>query len=315
VEEVRDALRRYAPRLADAPIEFLGEGWAMWAYRAGDYVLRLPMRETAAVKLSRNHDLLRELAQSVSVRIAAPEVYAEDGPQGLPFTAHRFIPGVSLIEAASLLPASARGGKPAVRPAPTFGDELGIFLRQLHGFPVERAVALGGRVEDGAALRADRIAFYEDIVRRVFPLVSCEARSYTKARFEAYLNDAANFVFEPRLIHSDLDRQNIIIDAATGSLTGVIDFDNVRVGKPAIDLWLALVDFEKLGIDDQLSAFLEAYGDPGLDLERARVEADFVQFLWPFHDITFGLWTENQDLVEDGIRALNESLPRDLRCP
>jgi aminoglycoside phosphotransferase (APT) family kinase protein len=188
-------------------------------------------------------------------------------------------------------------------------------MRQFHSFPIERATASGVPVEDGAALRISRTEFYENIVRHVFPLISCEARTHTEARFEAYLNDLANFDFQPRLVHNDLDRQNVIIDGETGHLTGIIDFDNVSVGKPAIDLWLPLLDFEKLGIADQLPAFLDAYADPELDLERARTEVEFIQFLWPFHDITFGLWTENRDLVQDGILALNASLPRDIACP
>ena len=43
--EIREALRQYAPQLADEPIEFLSEGWEFWAFTAGDHVLRLPMRD------------------------------------------------------------------------------------------------------------------------------------------------------------------------------------------------------------------------------------------------------------------------------
>ena len=44
-EEIRRALRRYAPYLAEEPVEFLSEGWEFWAFTAGDYVLRFPQPE------------------------------------------------------------------------------------------------------------------------------------------------------------------------------------------------------------------------------------------------------------------------------
>jgi len=313
--EIRAALRRCAPELADELLNDLGEGWAFWAVRAGDYVLRFPQRERVISELDLNRKLLPSLAEHISLQLPVPKIYCDTGPNDAPFTGHRVIPGVSLITATAFLAASGRDQVTSPQPSPAFGRELGTFLRELHSFPTDRAVALGVPVLDGSAFRTQRAGFYEEIVRGIFPLISCEARAYTEARFEAYLNDAANFVFEPRLVHGDLDRQNVIIDTQTGQLTGVIDFgDGVAVSKPAVDLWLPLLDFEKLGIADQLPDFLEAYGDSHLDVERAHIEAEFIQFTWPFHDIQFGLWTENADLVQEGIVALYERVPRDLRC-
>jgi aminoglycoside 2''-phosphotransferase len=165
---------------------------------------------------------------------------------------------------------------------------------------------------DGPAQRASVIELYEDVVRRVFPLLSCEARTHTEQRFETFINEPANFDFEPRLIHHDLDRQNLLIDPETGDLSGVIDWEGSRVGDPAIDLWFPLIDFEQLGIGDQLPAFLDSYVP--FDREHAQSVVDFVHFLWPFHDILYGLGIEDETFVEGGIRDINASLPADLTC-
>jgi aminoglycoside 2''-phosphotransferase len=311
-EQIRAALRRYAPHLADEPIAFLGEGWAVWTFRAGDYVLRFPKRPRAAAELDGNRRLVTELRLHISTPISVPEIDGEHGPNGAAFAGHRFVPGVSLITAAQLLPASARGGAPEIRLAPTLGREIGVFLRELQSFPADRALQLGAPLKDGPAQRADTLDLYESVIRHTFPLISCEARTYAEQRFEAFLNEPANFQFEPSLIHHDLDRQNLLIDPETGSLSGVIDWEGARVGNPAIDLWLPLIDFAQLGIADQLQDFFDAYGS--FDRDRAQIQVEFTDFLWPFHDILYGLSIGEDGFVEGGIRELNSALPDDLRC-
>ncbi len=310
-DDIRAALQVCAPQLAEEPIEFLAEGWSLWAFRAGDFVLRFPKREHDAAQFQQDRSLLPELAPHITTHLPAPEVYGESGPNGAPFAGHRFVAGISITEAVQ-----RAGLEHESRPrlASTFAAEIGVFLRELHSFPSQRALDLGVPLEDGPTAHHERIEFYEDAIRRVFPLISCEARAYSESRFETFINEPRNFDFEPCLIHHDLDRQNTLIDATTGSLAGVIDWGDAVVGNPAIDLWLPLVDFTALGIGDQTPACLDAYGIDRLDRQRVQTQVDFTQFLWPFHDMLYGLNIEDADLVEVGIRALNDSLPSGLRC-
>jgi aminoglycoside 2''-phosphotransferase len=310
VEEVRAALGRCAPQLADESIEFMAEGWEFWAFRAGDYVLRLPKTDTlwgsgekVAVleRLLTEQRLQRELAPALPLPIPVPEVVCNAGPNGQAFSAHRMVPGISITRLERPL-------------SDDFGATLGRFLRALHNFPVERAAALGIRVLDGPASRRARGELYERIIRRAFPLLSCEARAYTEQRFEGYLNDAANFEFEPRLIHHDIDRQNVLADPETGVITGVIDFGDAQGGNPAVDLWMPLINFAERGLGHQLGPFLDAYGISDSELARARVEVEFVDFLWSFYDILHGLDVGNEEFVAEGIESLNKALPRDFSC-
>lgn len=310
-DEIREALARYAPRLADAPLSALGEGWTSWAFMIGEYVLRIAKTE-GAVATRQECELLPELAKHLSTPIPVPEIFGEVGTEHAAFALHRFIPGTPLISSAQLLSATVRGGGSESRLAPDFGHKVGVFLRDLHSFPVERALELGVELIDGECARARRGEFYERVIREAFPLISCEARTYTAQRFEAFLSDPANFDFTPRLIHRDLDRQNILIDDS-GNLAGVIDFGDAVVSDPVEDLWLPFIDFAQLGIRDQLKPCLEAYGQE-IDLERTRIKVEFFHFLWPFHDISYGLRIGEPSFVEDGIKTLNASLPRDLRC-
>ena len=308
-QQIRRALREYAPQVADAPIAFLAEGWEFWAFTAGEYVLRFPKDESGLTWLLGTKDnfqtlrleqaLLPELSSRVSTRVPKVEFVGEHGPNGAPFAAHRILPGEVLIT-------SGR------RPSANFGKDIGRFINELHSFPVRRAIELGVPLLEGAALREQRAAHYEDVIRRLFPLVSCEARTQIEAVYEANLNNVANFEFEPCLVHQDLDC-NTLIDAA-GDLCGVIDFGDAVVSNPALDFWLPLFGFGRLGLEDQLGACLQAAGVDERRLQAMRPEVEFLDFRFPLLDILHGVDISDDTFVEEGIRALNASLPSNIRC-
>ncbi len=166
---------------------------------------------------------------------------------------------------------------------------------------------------DGAAVREQRGRHYEQVIRRVFPLVSCEARTYIESGFEAYLNEPAHFQFEPSLVHQDLD-MNCLIDSQTGELSGVIDFGGTIVSNPALDLWLPLYGFARVDIEDQLPACLEAAGIDDEWLARMRPEVDFIDLNFPLTDILSGLDRDDLVQIEEGILALNEKVPFGIQC-
>lgn len=296
-EQIRFALRQYAASLADEPIEFFAEGWEFWAFTAGDYVLRFPKSELSIRSLRLDRDLIPALA--LSTPVPQIEIWGDEGPNRAPFAGHVRLPG--------------RPVWPDGKPGLGFGRQLGLLMRQLHTFPVDRAISLGVRLVDGPALRAERGQDYERVIRRVFPLVSCEARTRIEQVYETYLNDDACFDFEPRLTHQDLDG-NTLIDETTGEITGIIDFGSAVVSSLAIDYWLPLFGFDRLGIGDQTNDCLTATGIGAESLAKMRPEVEFIEFRYPLMDIEHGLDTGEDGFVEGGIRALNASLPGDLVC-
>jgi aminoglycoside 2''-phosphotransferase len=296
--EVEALAREIAHSPGAIEVTRLGEGWNFWAYRAGDLVLRFPKGGDYTMGLAVEAKLLHELAPTLSLPISVIELH-EDGPHGLPFTSHQLVPGVPLRE----LRRAA---------APGFGAKLGRFLREMHSFSIDRASALGFEVVDGARARAKRYEWYETLVRKVFPLLSCETRSYAESRLNAYLNDPANFQFEPHVTHGDIDQRNVLADPATGELTGVIDFGDVRVDDDAGDYtWALLGGFAELGIEDQIPDLLR---EAGITESEIRQRCEFFHFCWPLHEILHGLSVGDQDFTQEGIRSLNAAVPHGIRC-
>ena len=294
VEAIRASLADCRPDLAAAPISYLAEGWDFWAFRAGDHVLRFPRRDNGVEALSLERRLLPSLAPTLPLTVPVPDLFFEKGPNDQPFIGHRFVAGVPFRELEHL-------------PAAGCGETFGRFLRALHAFPVEKAAGLGVSVHDGPGLRRHRVAFYEDVIRQVFPLISCEARTFTERVSEAYLNGPVNFVFKPCLIHHDLDApDHILFDANSGMLAGIIDFGDAAIGNPAIDFWTPLYELTPMGMADQLPDLLAAYGATAEAFERMRPELQFLRFRWPLMGILRGLELGDEIMVEEEIQALTQ---------
>lgn len=298
-EEVRSVLQS-AGFDDSADIAFLADGWEQWAFRAGELVVRLPKDRTDPEiidKLRRESLVSRTIAPHLPLPISVPHVHERAG--GGVFSTHRLVPGVALRD---LTRPAARG----------FGASLGRFLRSLHAVPVRDLAAAGVEVVDGPRERERLIDRYERVVRRVFPLLGCEARTHVERVFEAMINDPVCFDYEPALIHNDIDHRNALGDPGTGALTGIIDFGDAEIGNPALDYVPAVNGmFWGLGIEDQLP---ELFREGGFDPARLGALPAWTEAWWCLNDILHGLETNAPEFVGDGIRSLNEAVPRGSRC-
>jgi aminoglycoside phosphotransferase (APT) family kinase protein len=303
MEAIREALRVAAPQFADTPIAFLAEGWEFWAFEVGGYVLRFPKMESAVPSLRLERALLPSMAAHLSVPVPHLEVWGEGGPNGAPFAGHRKLPGAHVWP---------NGDAPVGKPSRDFGRQLGGLIRELHSFPVREAKALGVQENDVAHDRAQRIDHFEKVIRRVFPLVSCEARTHIEAVYRDAINESAYYTSTPCFRHGDLD-VNTLIDAE-GNISGLLDFGGCRIASAAIDFWLPVYGFDRLGIGEQSAACIEASGISAEELDAMLPELAYINLHYPVHDILHGLETGQREFIEDGIKHLNTLVPRNLRC-
>jgi aminoglycoside phosphotransferase (APT) family kinase protein len=284
----------------DGDITVLGDGYEQWAFRAGDLIVRLPKDRE---RLDVVEKLRREvrLSQVLHGRLPSPvpELTLHELADGTVFSTHRRIEGVALWQLNRPL-------------APNVGASLGRFLRAMHSLPAEELTPLGFEVIDGPVMRRRHVAAYENIVRRIFPLISCEGRTHVAAVMESLINDPRNYDYVPALVHADLDHRNILADPDTGELRGVIDFGDAEIGNPLSDYGEAYAAIlVRFGAEDQLDDLLEGTGFSAADVTRRRA---FSEVWWPLQDIALGLDRAEHELVETGILALNQVVPFGTRC-
>jgi len=164
---------------------------------------------------------------------------------------------------------------------------------------------------DGPALRKRHIETFESIVRRVFPLISCESRTHVQQTVEAVINDAATYAYEPALVHADLDSRNVLGNPETGELAAVIDFGDAEIANPLTDYAETWNTLSHYGAADQLDDLLKG---TGLEREAVQRHATFSELWWAVNDILWGLNGGDEDMVKTGIQHLNEVVPFETRC-
>jgi aminoglycoside phosphotransferase (APT) family kinase protein len=222
------------------------------------------------------------VAEALEVEIALLPALAPELPVAVP-RFERVVREPELFAAYRLI-----DGAPSAQPP---RRSVGAFLSALHAFDVAGAEARGVERPAWAEHYGRQCAEFE---RLVFPAVDPAERAAARRMFAAGV--ASLHGFEPALLHADLGPDHLL--CRDGSLVGVIDWGDVRIGDPALDFAWAL---SALG-----EAVLAAYDRPIDDGFRGR--ALFYHRLGPWYEAHNGLFTGRRDRVERGLRGIRERL-------
>jgi aminoglycoside 2''-phosphotransferase len=119
--------------------------------------------------------------------------------------------------------------------------QLAEFTRRLHQISLDEMreklpaewVKEDLRMEDKRESWAD---LYKATTRQLFPEMRPEARRSIANLFETFLDNPAIHSFTPSLRHGDLGPSNILFDPVKQQVSGIIDFNSIAVGDPAVDI-------------------------------------------------------------------------------
>ncbi len=227
----RQLIAAQFPALAGHELRPLGVGWDNTAYLVGAAtVFRFPRRQGAAELLAREAQIVPLLAPHLPVPIPAPTFVGTPTPLfPYPFVGYPFLRGTPASDLAVSDDDDARTALAA---------PLGAFLRALHGIPIDAATRtwapgdeiarndLAGRAPGlSVRLRGNAAALDGAAVARLVALVGQLATTPARAA-------------PPCWVHGDLYPRHLLLDEAQ-RFVGVIDWGDVHLGDPALDLSLA----------------------------------------------------------------------------
>lgn len=256
-DEARRLIVDVAPSLEDAPLTPLGAGWdnTAWLVERDTerFVFRFP-RRLVAVSCMENEllalPMLPELPAAITRPLFSGRMPAAPGSEETwPFAGYRYLEGEVLASAG-----------PATR---AIGHALGLFLRALHSLDptpwLERGLARDPIARLDIARRLEPVTRALDLVERD----GLDTRPHREA-----LDDAIATPLPTResLCHGDLDPRHVLV--RDGRVIGLIDWGDVNVGHPAMDLGLAFALPTAVR-----QAFFAAYGpipSEVITLSRAR---------------------------------------------
>ncbi len=250
-----ELIREQFPELPARQVTLLETGWDNTAYVVdGEWLFRFPRRQVALPGVRREMAVLPRLASALPLPIPDPRFAGAPSPRyPWPFFGARLLPGSELAEAA--LAEERRTGAAVA---------VGEFLRALHDPGLLALVDGAGLPVDpmrraSPAVRASRAReVVERLTRRG---VWSPGRDVTQLLGEAG-RAAAGADGGPAggpfvVCHGDLHLRHLLVDGE-GAVSGVIDWGDLCLADPAVDLAIAYLAFA----GEARAALLAAYGRP-----------------------------------------------------
>jgi aminoglycoside phosphotransferase (APT) family kinase protein len=282
----RRLIARQFPELAALSVEPYGVGWDNTAFVVGRrWVFRFPRRTIAVALVETECAILPALAPRLPLPLPVPVYLGRPGQDyPWPFAGYRELAGTTADRASP--DAAAR-----IAAAPTIAG----FLAALHRVPAEEARALGaGSDAIGRLDLGKRVAGVEERLVRLAGLGVLD----DPGRWQRIVDDLpAGWVpGDGTLCHGDLYARHLLVDDL-GAPCGVIDWGDLHVGDPAVDLAIAHVYLPPAAHDE----FRRAYGP--IDEAAWRV-ARFRALFSAVAIVLYGHDVGDQALVREGRIAL-----------
>jgi aminoglycoside phosphotransferase (APT) family kinase protein len=214
--EVSEVVRAQCPMIACQTVEPFGCGWDNAAFLIdGEWVFRFARRAIAAPLLEREANVLPRLASSLPVPIPRPEWFGRVGDW--PFAGYRRLTGRPASDLSLDNAARHRLARP-----------LGEFLRALHDLP--------SRNLDVIPEPLGRLDIEKWQPRAIAMLDDCDG-GLDIATLRRLIDTVDPNPQPAILSHGDLYSRHLLVEE--GRLTGVIDWGDVCLAEPAIDLAVA----------------------------------------------------------------------------
>lgn len=287
---VRALLADQFPQLEARSLRLLGEGFdnSVWMIDE-DWAFRFPRRAQAAPLVDRELFVLPRVAPLVTAPVPVPAFVGQESELfQRPFFGHRLVPGVEPADA-SLTDADR------IR----LGTGIGRFLRALHAPQTRAAVDAERTLPVDPNRRADmpfRVEKARGWLDRLPDLAHRHRSEAERILADADLLDATS---NEVLVHGDLHVRHVLVDE--GELSGVIDWGDVCLGDPAIDLqfiWSVVPP-------DSRDAVLDEYGAVG---DEARLRARVLAIMLSAVLILYARHEGNTALERESVAGLERAL-------
>ncbi|MFZ0891374.1 MAG: aminoglycoside phosphotransferase family protein [Thermoplasmata archaeon] len=270
-------------------------GWANLVLEADDeLIFRFPRRIEVARALGFEVRILDYLSRRISTPVPVPlRIGTLERPEGWPYLVYRKICGLPLNEYRAL----DRTERARLR---KFLTRLLEELAELPPTPLRR---LGCQPGDPKAWRELYVRLLHRYERVGASKVSPEMDRNIRARFDAFLSSLARSHYHPVLSHRDLGSYNILWDPEKGQPSGILDWEDTRLGDPAFDL-VGLLPFDA------------SFGRPLRRMRKSSTDLEFDQRLGFYRAIRFlpellhGIQTHRPKLVRQMLRELQGDLER-----
>lgn len=282
--EVADVLSVF-PDIAVERVERIEGGWSSHTFLVNDeLIFRFARFDVVARNLRREIAVLPLVQEHLSFRVPVPEWTGEH--EGRAFVGYRMIPGRPVTPA-------------DVDPDEALVEDIVDAISQLHRVPIDAAGPLLGPQGRPDWWQREYLRVRGRIRSDVLLLLDGDVADAVERGLDAFLSDEDR---PSRLVHRDLGMDHVLLAPDTGRVSGIIDFEFIAIGDPAIDFVGFRIDLGR----EVCRRALDTY-DPARD-PRFDERVEFYAWMGAVHAIRYGLETRDEELVEGAKRTTRERL-------
>lgn len=279
-------IREQFPELRADKIRLLGVGWDNTAFVVEEeLIFRFPRREIALPLLEAEWCVLPKLAHRLPLPIPVPKWKGK--PTKVfpwPFIGYKMLPGFTACYAN--LSEEERGA---------LAEPIARFLSVLHATPSSEISQCHIPGDNRSRIDAAHLL---PKIQKTFEELSLLGLLENKKELEAFLEPPENFrePISSCVVHGDFYVRHLLVDEKH-RLSAVIDWGDVHIGDPAIDLGIAHA-FLPHRVHDRFRKIYGGIDDTTWRLARLRAISSSTYI------ILFGYHSGDPDLLREGLRSL-----------
>lgn len=265
-------------------ISRISGGWSYWTFDVGGHLIaRFPRSESIAKSLQREITFLPHISSHVPFSV--PEFRYVGSFRERCFVVYERIPG-SPVSFADL------SGRTAAH--------LASALVALHTVPPQ---PLGQGHPAAASVDSWReryLSLRREAADTLPALVESSLLCQLDNRWATFLDLDLETLSGLSVVHCDLGPEHILVDASDRTIAGIIDFEEVMLGDPAIDFVGLWCNFGP----GSTRRLLQLYDRSAGAAFEARIR--FYSCMGSYHAIEHGLSCGDNDTVADGVAGLRK---------
>ncbi|MEX0940841.1 MAG: phosphotransferase [Candidatus Babeliales bacterium] len=231
-------------------IKIFGEGWDNIVYLINnEYVFRFARRQMGVTCMENEIAVLPYIAKNVSFSLSSPQIIGQPS-NAYPyfFSGYRILPGEPLSETQAHLINNK-----------IFAETLALWLKELHGLNIPQSY--NSLIKGDQSWRLDVPGRIETCKKTI----SDYAHYFLQADFDKNdlfiaLDILGSFNFakaeKASFVHGDLYSRHILVDENMNP-TGIIDWGDIHIGNPGIDLSIGFMLFDQ----EAQNVFFNTYGN------------------------------------------------------
>ena len=254
------------------------------------WIFRFPRNSVVVENLRKEQAVLPIVAPRVD--FAVPRFEHVGNWDGQPYAGYRRIPGRPL------------SGRPftGIKQAVEMAGFIAEALCSLHEVPTTLVAESCGVEPTIEAWRQRYLELRETVRARIAPILDSRILNAVERGFERFLDEELATLEDVALVHCDLGCEHILIGDDGSTVTGLIDFEDVTIGDPAIDFVGIYVTFGMEAVERVRDGYQR-----GLDVNFVN-RLRFYTWMASCHEVIYSLDEVRSDLVEDGVAGLQARL-------